>query len=69
MSWAFWKHDCHVTQVLYDKDKLTFAFADGFWVIDKHPDNITKKTVRTNKAEVVFRLESGEPYVKAIPWH
>ena len=55
-------HDCHVTKVVYDNGVLTFVFDDGIWILDEHPNNVTKKTVRTDKAEMNFRLESGEPY-------
>lgn len=51
-------HDCHATEILYERDILTFVFDDGFWITKDHPSNRVNKTVRTDKAQVKFRLES-----------
>ena len=49
-------HDCHATNVTYEKGILTFCFDDGIWI----SSNTLNKTVRTDKACVKFYLETGE---------
>lgn len=52
-------HDCHATHVSYENGVVTFAFSDGIWITKEHPNNALGKTVRSDKAEVKYCLDSG----------
>lgn len=53
-------HDCHATQVLYEKGVLTFVFDEGIWISEEYPHNMFDKIVRTDRAEVKCYLETED---------
>jgi hypothetical protein len=53
-------HDCHATEISFEKGILTLVFDDGIWLTEEHPSNSLGKTVRTDRAEVQFHLTSED---------
>lgn len=53
-------HDCHAERINFENGVLSFIFPDGFWVAEEHCRNESNDTVRTDFAQVDFRIADEE---------
>lgn len=53
-------HDCKAERLAFNNGILSFFFSDGFWILENHPKNNLKKTVKTDKAQVDFQITDEE---------
>ncbi|MBQ8003377.1 MAG: hypothetical protein IJ297_08045 [Clostridia bacterium] len=49
-------HDCYAEKMCLNDGVLTVTFPNGFWVLEKHPQNESDNIVRTDDARVDFKI-------------
>ena len=52
-------HDCCADRILIEKGKISFDFADGFWITPDHKCSNFQEVVKTDSAKVEFFLEES----------
>ncbi len=52
-------HDCCADRILIEKGKISFDFADGFWITPDHKCSNFQEVVKTDFAKVEFFLEES----------
>ena len=62
-------HDCRADTISLSENTLTFHFSDGFWISSEHAHNHLGQTVRTDPAEVRFRLCEDEMCGDVVKLH
>jgi len=50
-------HDCRVTHIITEEDRILMGFADGFWLIQKTAYNPAENTLKTTRSQLVFHLD------------
>lgn len=53
-------HDCRAEKMKFQDGILSFGFPEGFWVTEKHSQNHSDTTVRTNSSQVDFQIIDEE---------
>lgn len=53
-------HDCKAEKMKFENSILSFIFPDGFWISEKHSQNKSDTTVRTNSSQVDFQIIDEE---------
>ena len=50
-------HDCYAEKITYQDGILRFSLLDGFWITPHHEGSDLDKVVRTDAAQVDFRID------------